>query len=120
MPTIESISAVTLATHDMARAVAFYEKLGFVRAYGGGDAAFTSFAVGRQHLNLILVDSAQRLSWWGRTIFYVDDVDGFWRQATAAGIAVDGRPQDAPWGERYFHVTDPDGHELSFAVPLPG
>ena len=22
-------------------------------------------------------------------------------------------------GERYFHLSDPDGHELSFARPLP-
>ena len=28
-------------------------------------------------------------------------------------------PKDAPWGERFFHVTGPDGHELSFAQPLP-
>jgi len=28
-------------------------------------------------------------------------------------------PDDAPWGERYFHIRDPDGHELSFARPLP-
>jgi len=28
-------------------------------------------------------------------------------------------PRDAAWGERFFHVTDPDGHELSFAEPLP-
>ena len=27
--------------------------------------------------------------------------------------------KDAPWGERFLHVADPDGHELSFAEPLP-
>ena len=32
---IESISAVTLATHDMARAVAFYRMLGFEIIHGG-------------------------------------------------------------------------------------
>ena len=40
---IESISAITLATHDMARAVRFYRMLGFEVLYGGDDAAFTSF-----------------------------------------------------------------------------
>ena len=29
------------------------------------------------------------------------------------------RPRNASWGERYFHLQDPDGHELSFAKPLP-
>ena len=43
---IESISAITLATHDMARAVGFYHMLGFDVIYGGDDAAFTSFRAG--------------------------------------------------------------------------
>jgi len=42
-PRVLSISAVTLATQDMARAVRFYRALGFVQAYGGETAAFTSF-----------------------------------------------------------------------------
>ena len=33
--TIQSISAITLATHDMARAVRFYRLLGFELFYGG-------------------------------------------------------------------------------------
>ncbi len=49
---IESISAITLATHDMARAVRFYRMLGFEVIYGGDDAAFTSFRAGTSYLNL--------------------------------------------------------------------
>jgi catechol 2,3-dioxygenase-like lactoylglutathione lyase family enzyme len=37
----ESISAVTLATHDMARAVRFYRMLGFEVVHGGDTGAFT-------------------------------------------------------------------------------
>ncbi len=47
------ISAITLATHDMARAVRFYRMLGFEVIYGGDDAAFTSFRAGTSYLNLI-------------------------------------------------------------------
>jgi catechol 2,3-dioxygenase-like lactoylglutathione lyase family enzyme len=47
MPEIRSISAVTFATPDMARAVRFYAGLGFSLAYGGETSAFTSFRVGR-------------------------------------------------------------------------
>jgi catechol 2,3-dioxygenase-like lactoylglutathione lyase family enzyme len=43
---IESISAVTLATHNMERAVAFYRLLGFKIVHGGDDASFTSFRAG--------------------------------------------------------------------------
>ncbi len=43
---IESISAVTLATRDMARAVDLYRRLGFELAKGGADAPFTSLPTG--------------------------------------------------------------------------
>ena len=115
---IRSLSAVTLATHDMARAVAFYRALGFVLRYGGGDAAFSSFEAGASYLNLIEAESDQYWSWWGRVIFHVDDVDAMYRRAHDAGLAPHAPPADAPWGERYFHLTDPDGHEISLAKPL--
>ena len=43
---IESISAITLGTHDMRRAVRFYRMLGFAMLYGGEDKDFTSFKAG--------------------------------------------------------------------------
>jgi catechol 2,3-dioxygenase-like lactoylglutathione lyase family enzyme len=39
-------SALTLATHDMQRAVRFYTALGFDLIYGGEDVHFTSFRAG--------------------------------------------------------------------------
>ena len=115
--TIDSISAVTLATHDMARALRFYRALGFPLRYGGDAAAFSSLSAGNACLNLI-AESERDWSWWGRIIFYVADVDDLYRQAVDAGLQPDAPPQDATWGERYFHISDPDGHELSFAAPL--
>jgi len=115
---IEAISAVTLATHDMRRAVRFYSSLGFEISHGGEAAAFTSFRAGAGYLNLITQPAEKRWSWWGRTIFYVDDVDALYETAHAAGHKPSRQPRDADWGERYFHLTDPDGHELSFARPL--
>ena len=115
---IESISAITLATHDMARAVAFYRRLGFHLRYGGEDAAFTSFHAGNAHLNLIAAPQDKRWSWWGRVIIHHSDVDGLYDRLVAAGYQPEAKPRDAEWGERFFHITDPDGHELSFAHPL--
>ena len=115
---IKSISAITLATHDMARAVRFYRTLGFEIAYGGEDAAFTTFKAGPGHLNQIAQPAARARSWWGRVIFYDADVDGLYARAVAAGLKPEAAPRDAEWGERFFHITDPDGHELSFAWPL--
>ena len=116
---IESITALTLATHDMSRAVRFYAALGFDLIYGGENARFTSFRAGSGYLNLTTQPSNRRWEWWGRAIFHVADVDAMHARVIAAGYQPDTTPRDATWGERYFHVTDPDGHELSFARPLP-
>jgi catechol 2,3-dioxygenase-like lactoylglutathione lyase family enzyme len=115
IPMIEGISAITLATHDMARAVRFYTSLGFEPIYGGEGATFTSFRAGSGYLNLTAQSEDRTWTWWGRVIFYVSDVDALHAQAIENGIQPDMTPRDAAWGERYFHVTDPDGHELSFA-----
>ncbi len=119
MPEIQSISAVTLSTSDMARAVRFYTALGFAISYGGETAAFTSFRVGSGSLNLArAADRGPAGS--ARIIFYVDDVDAMYAHVLARGFAPEAAPRDATWGERYFHLTDPDGHALSFARPLRG
>ena len=115
--TVDAISAVTLATHDMARALRFYRALGFPLRYGGDDAAFSSLSAGNACLNLI-AEPARAWSWWGRVILYVSDVDALHQRAIEAGLHPDAAPSDATWGERYFHISDPDGHELSFATPL--
>lgn len=116
--TIQRISAVTLTTFDMARAVDFYGRLGFQIAYGGETADFTSLVAGSSHLNLRLRGQSTTAADWGRVIFYVSNVDAFFEQAVAAGLSPEFAPRDAPWGERYFHINSPDGHPLSFAAPL--
>jgi catechol 2,3-dioxygenase-like lactoylglutathione lyase family enzyme len=113
---ITALSAVTLATRDMAAAVRFYRLCGFDLLYGGENAGFTSFRAGSSYLNLIAEPA--EVTWWGRAIFYESDVDGLYDRLVAAAIQPQAPPRDAQWGERFFHVTDPDGHEISFAWPL--
>lgn len=117
-PEFEAISAVTVFTADMTKAVAFYEQLGFAMRYGGAETAFTSFHVGTGYLNLMAGEPPPTL--WGRTIIHVSDVDAMYCRALSAGLRPETEPADAFWGERYFHIRDPDGNELSFARPLPG
>ena len=95
---IESISAATLATHDMARAVRFYRMLGFEVVHGGDTDAFTSFRAGRSYLNLVAQPAERRWSWWGRVIFYHSDVDALHASIVAAGHRPDTAPRDAEWG----------------------
>lgn len=118
MTEIRSISAVTFFTPDMARAVRFYTALGFSMAYGGETAGFTSFRVGTGHLNLA-ASAEPAAAGATRVIFYVDDVDALHARVIGLGLEPEAPPRDATWDERYFHLTDPDGHELSFAQPLP-
>jgi catechol 2,3-dioxygenase-like lactoylglutathione lyase family enzyme len=117
---IESLSAVTLVTADMAGSVAFYDVLGLELAYGGATSAFTSMRIGPvAFLNLQLdpdwVASDRK---WGRFIVWVDDVDAIHDRLVAAGYRPTMAPSDAVWGERYFHITDPAGHEVSIARRL--
>jgi catechol 2,3-dioxygenase-like lactoylglutathione lyase family enzyme len=112
------ISAVTLGTHEMPRAVRFYRALGFEVLHGDEESSFTSFRAGMSYLNLIAQPTERRWSWWGRVIFYVADVDALYERALAVGCQPTTTPRDAEWGERFFHLIDPDGHELSFARPL--
>ena len=113
--TIESISAITLATQNMERAVGFYQTLGFELIYGGGAGEFSSLRAGSGYVNLTTERPEGGWSWWGRVIFHVADVDAIYAKALQGGFSPDTKPRDAQWGERYFHITDPDGHELSFA-----
>lgn len=128
---VTCISAVTLATRDMRRAVGFYRLLDMPLTHGGEEAAFTSFRAGANFLNLILqpanhpggplrASRLRRRPWWGRLILYHADIDALYARLVAAGCRPEGAPRDAQWGERFFHVIDPDGHELSFAWPLEG
>ena len=117
-PEIRSISAVSLATHDMARALQFYQSLGFNIRYGDEHATFCSLSAGSSYLNLIAQHLDRRWSWWGRVIFYVSDVDAFYQRAIDRGLRPQTSPRNATWDERYFHIIDPDGHELSFAKRL--
>jgi len=115
---IDAISAITFATHNMARAVRFYRDLGFNLKYGGEEASFTSLCAGTGFVNLTVQPVEREWSWWGRVVFRVADVDEIYSRALDLGYTPDSPPKDAVWGERYFHITDPDGHELSFARPL--
>lgn len=115
------INAITLVVTDMARSVRFYTDLGFALAYGGPDAAFSTCSWGADgplnFVNLQHTGDAPGIG-WGRVIFFTPDPDAVHATAIAAGHRPEFAPRDAPWNERYFHIRDPDGHELSFAVPL--
>jgi catechol 2,3-dioxygenase-like lactoylglutathione lyase family enzyme len=115
------INAITLVVTDMARSVRFYVDLGFRLVYGGPDADFTTLAWGDDKplnfVNLQHTGDNPGIG-WGRVIFFTPDPDAVHAVAVGAGHQPEFTPRDAPWDERYFHIRDPDGHELSFAMPI--
>ncbi len=118
--TVSHIDAITLASPDMAEAVAFYRCIGLTIAFGGPDAPFTTMSAGAGYVNLQHSPDAftgERRP-WGRFILHVSDVDATFRALADAGYTADASPSDAPWGERYFHIVDPNGHEVSIARRL--
>ena len=48
----------------------------------------------------------------------VDDVDGHYARAKAAGALIIEEPNDLPFGHRRYGCADPQGHEWSFAQPI--
>lgn len=113
---VQSLSAITLFTHNMDRALAFYETLGFRVAWR--DASFVVVVAGRALLNLQLAPADQAWGSWGRFILHVEDVDALYQEIIGCGYAPEAPPRDAVWGERYFHILDPDGHQVSIARRL--
>jgi catechol 2,3-dioxygenase-like lactoylglutathione lyase family enzyme len=117
-PAIERISAVTFRVANMADSVRFYrEVLGMELLYGGEDAGFSSLCAKDARSAILNLEQGDRVTRWGRLIFYVTDVNAFWTHLKERGFNPE-IPRDASWGERYFHMPDPDGHELSFARPI--
>ena len=114
---IHHISAVTFAVRAMPEAITFYTQLGFTLVYGSPHARFSTLQAGEACVNLTLAPNFKP-TWWGRTIFRVDNVDTLYQTAVAQGLTPSAL-QNGSWGERYFHLTDPNGHELSFAQLLP-
>jgi uncharacterized glyoxalase superfamily protein PhnB len=51
------------------------------------------------------------------TYVLVDDVDGHYERAKAAGAGITEEPNDLPFGHRRYSCADPQGHEWSFAQP---
>jgi catechol 2,3-dioxygenase-like lactoylglutathione lyase family enzyme len=117
-PKIEKISAVTFRVANMTESVRFYRDiLGMELLYGGENAGFSSLRAKDAQSAILNLEQGDRVTRWGRLIFYVTDVDALWIHLKERGFDPE-IPRDASWGERYFHMPDPDGHELSFARPL--
>lgn len=117
-PCIEAVHPV-LGSRDVCASIQFYERLGFVRTFGGPPENPRYAAVQRDRVELHL--QSQDAKEWERMgdrptyRFVVGDVDGLYREFRAAGVPGNIKPvRETSWGTREFHLQDPDGNGLQF------
>lgn len=107
-----------LMVRDVARAVAFYRRLGFEPTFSdrAHDARYAGIRHGNCELHLQRHDP---LEWTypvdrPTTRFVVDDVDALHSSFLKTRIQYLTQPAKTPWGTYEFHLQDPDGNGLQF------
>src|SRR3954447_18686966 len=112
-------------TSDVARASAFWERLGFTRRYQfpeTGAAGYVSLR--RDKCDVAVTDARWPVDQYGlemgtrprfEMFVYVDDVDTLVSALGREGTVVVRGPADMPWGERIATVLDPDGNPVALA-----
>jgi uncharacterized protein len=121
----QRVSLITLGVADLARARAFYDRLGWkTNAAPDDDVVF--FQAGSQVVALwgrdelaadsVVVDSG---GWGGITLAHnvrsPADVDAVLAEAEAAGAAIARPGAETPWGGYSGVFLDPDGHAWEIA-----
>ena len=104
---IQHISAVTFAVRAMPEALTFYTTLGFTLIFGGPQSPFSTLQAGEAFVNL-MVAPTYTPTWWGRTIFRVEDVDALYQTGVCAGSHACRPTAEWPLGRA---LLPPDGSE---------
>jgi uncharacterized protein len=121
----QRVSVITLGVHDLERARAFYEALGWTtRAEAGADIVF--FQAGPMIVALwgrasLAADSEVQDApgWGGITLAHCvgsrEEVDAITEEARAAGASIGREPAETFWGGYDSVFVDPDGHPWEVA-----
>jgi catechol 2,3-dioxygenase-like lactoylglutathione lyase family enzyme len=121
----QRVSLITLGVRDLARARAFYERLGWVSGADPGDEIVFFQAGG---MIVALWDRAQLAQdsgvldsggWGGIVLAHnvnsPEEADAVMAAAAAAGAIITSPAAKAPWGGYSGTFTDPDGHAWEVA-----
>ena len=119
---IQGVDNIGICTTDVARSVAFYQRLGFSEAYRNDRGVLV--AAGAAHLFIFATQQSnpppvgRDLGLFGNPpgidhiSFAVADVDAMYATLRAAGVVLGGPPEDQSWGARMVGLKDPDGNNL--------
>lgn len=127
MPTkLLSVSPQFLV-QDVVHAAEFYrDALGFHITPFFGDPP--SFAIVRRDGVVIQLQHTEKgrggsnRTWQPESIdayFWVQEVDGLYKDLVAKGVHTTGDPQVKPWGMKELYVRDPEGYWLCFGEDVP-
>lgn len=124
---LKGIDNVGVAVTDLARSVAFYEKLGFTKGYdyeadvkgcsmNAGSAVLFLFQTKQANPQAVQRDPslAQNPPGIDHISFLVEDVNQIYAELKAKGVSFLGEPADQDWGARLVGLKDPDGNNLYF------
>lgn len=124
---VKGIDNVGIAVTNLARSLAFYEKLGFTKSYdyesdvqgcsiSAGSAVLFLFQTKQANPQAVKRDPslAQNPPGLDHISFVVEDVDAIYNDLKAKGIGFNGEPADQDWGARLVGLKDPDGNNLYF------
>jgi catechol 2,3-dioxygenase-like lactoylglutathione lyase family enzyme len=102
---------------DIAATRRFYERLGFTVGFQfppDGEPGFVTMTRGSSTIGFGAGRTGgDDFGYW----VYVPDVDVAVAELRAAGVPVEGPPEDQPWGERVARVRDPDGRLVYLGAP---
>ena len=76
--------------------------------------------VSRGGMALYLTQHAGDAQPGGLVYFYVPNVDAWYREIVATGLAMHRAPENMPWGNRELHLADPDGNRVRLCTRLAG
>lgn len=114
---VEHQLVVEVFVSDLARSLAFYERLGFERKRVDGDFAALAWDGCELYLDQIPIEQLPTGTQANVRIM-VPDVDRYWALALEMGARVLSPIGDRYYGLRDFTVSDPDGFGLRFATRL--
>jgi uncharacterized glyoxalase superfamily protein PhnB len=118
-----------LTVNDVDASVAFFtEKLGFRHdmsmAGPQGGNIFAIVGLGAAVLGLGIDDGVPRNTPFAPGVQFMVylpedlDIDRFYADVKAKGVAIDDELADTYWGDRAFSLHDPNGYLLTFAVTI--
>jgi catechol 2,3-dioxygenase-like lactoylglutathione lyase family enzyme len=127
---IQGVDNIGICVNDLERAVSFYQKLGFTKAFENnrgvtmvaGTAKLFLFQSRQPHPATVnrqftLFDNSPGID---HISFVVEDVDRVCSDLKAKGVVFNGEPEDQDWGARVVSLRDSEGNNLYLLKWLQG